>query len=1075
MKKKYFKRVMGVLLSFLLFFGVLPMDAFHLHGHEGETGIVLEVQADWEEPEDCEHCGGSIYGDWICDGGTHCGENSDRSDCYEAWHCPGCQDCIDNETDLCGGCSKCDSCATICEECGEKCTECADWICDDCGKCAECVGDTDYCKYCDLCIECAGGYVCVCQEGCSNCSLICEECGEKCFNCSEDEMCSDCGRICKDCAGAEDWCDNCNRCRNCAGYICECGNGCGECTDVCECEKNCENCTGLLCNSCGMCYDCVGDGGWCDECNNCGECVETCICGGGCSECATVCPDCNEKCTNCADAEICGGCNVCKDCVGGEGSFCDNCETCINCVEYICYNGDGCSECTVVCESCTEQCENCGILCGSCGICSECAGDFCENCGMCGDCAFVCSCGYGCNECSVICGECFEACENCTDELCADCENCIDCVGADAFCYTCMKCADCTTNPCVCGGSCEECGIVCSDCGEHCQECYEFFCDDCGLCRECAGEDQWCEYCNRCLNCTEVCEDCGLICKDCANAWCEDCGTCSDCVELYCPDCGICQDCASGMCEECGYCEDCAGLICISCESICDVCSVICGTCETCENCTDICQDCGECEECCAENALDRGCVHEICPESQEWKQHYCTVGNHCIDPSIAGKYGHDEYSHWNLCGENCSGKLNEQAHLYGKGVITREATTTVAGIVKLTCTQCGYVKEEKISKVTGSHVHKFEELVVPADCMSIGYTVHECECGAFWMDSMSREVDHSYLMEYDAKIHWGECEWCHQTLDESTHVFSPWEVVKEPKYIHEGVRSRSCAVCDYTIAENIPTISYKGRFVVVLEDGKGNVVDELLSVLGEKTVPTLPKLEAAEGKRFKEWVEKATGKAVKQGDLMTGNMTLIPVWTTSNGNVTEIFEDISESKWYVEAVQYVYDEGLMSGNDGLFKPTDNITRAQLVTTLYRLAGSPVITNTSALTDFSDVATGKYYTDAVCWAYREGIATGNDGKFDPTGKLTRQQMAAFFYRYAEVMGDDVTVRADYSTMLNADQVSGYAKDAVSWAVGEGLISGSQKEVNGMKVYDLNPRGNTTRAQVATILQRFCEK
>ena len=152
-----------------------------------------------------------------------------------------------------------------------------------------------------------------------------------------------------------------------------------------------------------------------------------------------------------------------------------------------------------------------------------------------------------------------------------------------------------------------------------------------------------------------------------------------------------------------------------------------------------------------------------------------------------------------------------------------------------------------------------------------------------------------------------------------------------------------------------------------------------------------------------------------------------------------------------------------------------NITRAQLVTTLYRLAGEPYVRDYSALSDFSDVAEGKYYTDAVCWAYAEGIATGSDGKFNPTGNLTRQQMATFFYRYAEYDWRDVTLRGDISEMLNADKVSDYAKDAVEWAVGSGLISGSEtKDENGNTVYDLNPRGNTTRAQVAAILQRFCE-
>ena len=193
----------------------------------------------------------------------------------------------------------------------------------------------------------------------------------------------------------------------------------------------------------------------------------------------------------------------------------------------------------------------------------------------------------------------------------------------------------------------------------------------------------------------------------------------------------------------------------------------------------------------------------------------------------------------------------------------------------------------------------------------------------------------------------------------------------------------------------------------------------------------------------------------------------------TPGPEVCEVFSDVKHGVWYEGSVQYVYDNGLMSGNDGLFNPTANITRAQLVTTLYRLAGEPEVTDASALTDFFDVAPGKYYTNAVCWAYTEGIANGNAGKFDPTGSLTRQQMAAFFFRYAQFAGMDTTVKGDISSMLNADKVSGYAKEPVEWAVGAGLISGSEMTVDGNIVKDLNPKGNTTRAQVATILMRFC--
>lgn len=190
---------------------------------------------------------------------------------------------------------------------------------------------------------------------------------------------------------------------------------------------------------------------------------------------------------------------------------------------------------------------------------------------------------------------------------------------------------------------------------------------------------------------------------------------------------------------------------------------------------------------------------------------------------------------------------------------------------------------------------------------------------------------------------------------------------------------------------------------------------------------------------------------------------------------VSEVFPDIADGAWYEAAVQYVYDNGYMSGSNGLFKPTADITRAQIVTILYKLAGSPKVYDKSALSDFSDIQSGDYFADAVCWGYAEGVAYGSNGKFNPTGKLTRQQMAAFFYRFADVVGMDTMVRGDISSMLNADKVADYAKDAVEWAVGKGLISGSQvTDAAGNKVYDLKPTGNTTRAQVASILQRFCE-
>ena len=210
----------------------------------------------------------------------------------------------------------------------------------------------------------------------------------------------------------------------------------------------------------------------------------------------------------------------------------------------------------------------------------------------------------------------------------------------------------------------------------------------------------------------------------------------------------------------------------------------------------------------------------------------------------------------------------------------------------------------------------------------------------------------------------------------------------------------------------------------------------------------------------------------------LTGNEVQEPEPTPDPAEeVCEAFSDVKHGAWYEAAVQYVYDNGIMSGNNGLFTPSGNITRAQLVTTLYRLAGSLEVTDYSAVKELTDVQPGKWYTDAVCWAYNTGITTGNTSTkaFGMNDPVTRQQLASFVYRYAEYKELDVTVRGNLSGLLNAEKVSKYAKDAVEWAVGTGLISGSEvTDSHGNTVYDLNPGGNTTRAQAATILMRFCE-
>lgn len=194
--------------------------------------------------------------------------------------------------------------------------------------------------------------------------------------------------------------------------------------------------------------------------------------------------------------------------------------------------------------------------------------------------------------------------------------------------------------------------------------------------------------------------------------------------------------------------------------------------------------------------------------------------------------------------------------------------------------------------------------------------------------------------------------------------------------------------------------------------------------------------------------------------------------------DVSKVFADINSSAWYKESVQYVYDKGLMSGSNGYFKPQNNVKRAQVIVTLYRLSGSPKVTDIRALVELVDLNPTAYYADAACWAYNEGIITGTgEGNryFYGEDPVKRQQIAAILRRYASTMGQETTEKADISYMLNANAVSSYAIGDVEWAVAAGLLSGSEtKDANGNTVYDLKPHATATRGQLAAILMRFCE-
>lgn len=194
-----------------------------------------------------------------------------------------------------------------------------------------------------------------------------------------------------------------------------------------------------------------------------------------------------------------------------------------------------------------------------------------------------------------------------------------------------------------------------------------------------------------------------------------------------------------------------------------------------------------------------------------------------------------------------------------------------------------------------------------------------------------------------------------------------------------------------------------------------------------------------------------------------------VPIWESCTGGAecpAHLFTDVNTSAWYHEAVDYVLVNGLMSGyGNGLFGPEDNLSRAQLCQIIYNLEGQPAATGGSA---FTDVADGAWYADAVTWAAENGIVGGyGGGLFGPEDNITREQLASILYRYAQTKGYDTSVGENTNILSYTDalEISEYAIPAMQWACGAGILQGSGGA--------LHPQGDATRAEVATMLMRFC--
>ena len=222
-------------------------------------------------------------------------------------------------------------------------------------------------------------------------------------------------------------------------------------------------------------------------------------------------------------------------------------------------------------------------------------------------------------------------------------------------------------------------------------------------------------------------------------------------------------------------------------------------------------------------------------------------------------------------------------------------------------------------------------------------------------------------------------------------------------------------------------------------------------------------------GHTFIGWYSERSLMNKVSGVYLTKDMTVYAGWRVDEnpGTGANPFTDVSEKDWFYGDVMFVYENGLMLGTSKtLFSPYGTATRGMMATILWRMEGSPAPKGKNS---FTDVEAGKWYADAITWTAENGIFAGyGKDKFGPDDPITREQLAAIFYRYADYKGYDLTVKGNLDKFKDADKITDYAKTAMQWAVSSGLVKGKSGNL-------LDPQGTATRAEIAAMLHRFIEK
>lgn len=391
----------------------------------------------------------------------------------------------------------------------------------------------------------------------------------------------------------------------------------------------------------------------------------------------------------------------------------------------------------------------------------------------------------------------------------------------------------------------------------------------------------------------------------------------------------------------------------------------------------------------------------------------------------------------------------------------TNPPACTEQGTVFYKCSACGATRTEKIAAL--GHDLSRCDLVPDATCTQPGRAVGTCARCGVKIDEVIPAKGHDYSYKSASSTeptctetghYQGTCPRCgkdyNDTIPALGHDWGEWVVTQEPTYTTTGYRYHLCARCNARVGEDIPK----------LHEHAWNA-----GVVTQKPTATEPGV--------KTFTCTICGATKTESIPATGVPDVCPGGPTCPGYA---FRDMPvPADWSHEGLDYCIYRGYIAGTSAsTVAPTGVCTRAQLVSILYRMQGEPTTVKGYELAKlrapFDDVPRGQWYTDAIWWAKLTGVVAGTSATtFDPSGEITREQLAVILYNYTKQFAPgSLTATGSLAGFPDAGSVSSWARTEMAWAVGNGLISGTG---SGSVAY-LSPQGSATRAQVAAILMRF---